>query len=77
MTSDKPIRSIAKAASWRRTGTIDTTVVSFFVTGHIKVALSIGAIEIFTKMFLFYFHERIWNVIPFGRQKQIEPDYVI
>ena len=77
MTTDKPIRSIAKAASWRATGTVDTIVVSFFVTGHIRVALSIGAVEVFTKMLLYFLHERLWNVIPFGRHKQVDPDYMI
>jgi len=77
MPPDKPIRSFVKAASWRATGTLDTMVVSFFVTGHLKVALSIGGIEVFTKMFLYYFHERLWNLIPFGRQPQVDPDYMI
>jgi uncharacterized membrane protein len=77
MRPDKPIRSFAKAASWRATGTLDTMVVSYFVTGHLKVALSIGGIEVFTKMILYYFHERLWNIIPFGRQPQVDPDYMI
>ncbi len=77
MPTDKPIRSIVKAASWRATGTLDTIVVSFFVTGHIKVALSIGAVEVFTKMVLYFLHERLWNIIPFGRHGPIDPDYMI
>ena len=77
MAADKPIRSIVKAASWRATGTIDTMVISYLITGHVKVALSIGGIEVFTKMALYYFHERLWNSIPFGRQPDIDPDYQI
>jgi uncharacterized membrane protein len=77
MATDKPIRSFVKAASWRATGTVDTIVISYLITGHVKVALSIGGIEVFTKMALYYFHERLWNVIPFGRRPDIDPDYMI
>lgn len=74
--ADKPIRSLVKAISWRATGTVDTIVVSFLVTGRIKLALSIGGIEVFTKICLYYFHERVWNVLSFGKVKERE-DYEI
>jgi len=48
------------------TGTIDTVLVSFLVSGHLKVALSIGFVELFTKIGLYYVHERLWNRIRFG-----------
>jgi uncharacterized membrane protein len=64
---EKHWRSVAKAVSWRVTGTVDTIVISWIITGHIKVALSIGFVEVFTKMFLYYFHERVWNRIKVGR----------
>jgi uncharacterized membrane protein len=67
-------RSIVKAISWRATGTVDTFIVSYLVTGKITVALSIGGIEVFTKMILYYFHERLWNRLKFGRK---EPEYTI
>ena len=64
---EKHYRSFVKAVSWRITGTLDTMVISFLITGRIKWALSIGGVEVFTKVFLFYVHERVWNRIPFGR----------
>jgi uncharacterized membrane protein len=67
--TDKPYRSLVKALSWRMTGTVDTIVVSYFVTGKIKLAVSIGAVELFTKVCLYYLHERVWNKIPLGRVK--------
>ncbi len=73
MTRDKSYRSFVKALSWRLTGTIDTMIISFLITGKAKWALSIGAIELFTKITLYYFHERVWNKIPFGRV-EIPPD---
>jgi uncharacterized membrane protein len=64
--ADRHWRSIAKAVSWRVVGTIDTMIISYLVTGKIKWALSIGFVELFTKVFLFYLHERAWHRIPYG-----------
>ncbi len=72
-----PCRSLAKTLSWRITGTLDTIIVSLLVTGRIKWALSIGFVEFFTKVLLYYFHERIWNRISYGRVIPREPDYEI
>jgi uncharacterized membrane protein len=58
--ADKPIKSIMKSISWRIVGTIDTMVISYFITGKVTVAVSIGSIEVFTKTILYYFHERLW-----------------
>ena len=74
--AEKHYRSLIKATSWRMVGTIDTVVVSYFVTGKIKLALSIGGVELFTKILLYYGHERLWNRIPLGRVKEPK-DYEI
>ena len=57
---DKPLRSLLKTISWRVVGTIDTITISFIITGEIASALSIGSIEVVSKMILYYFHERAW-----------------
>ena len=61
-------RSIVKAFTWRTLGTLDTIVISYVLTGEIKTAISIGGIEVFTKMFLYFGHERIWNMIKWGKR---------
>lgn len=66
-TSEKPIRSIAKAVSWRVVGTLDTLIVSYVLTGEIALATSIASIDFVTKMILYFFHERIWNRIKWGK----------
>jgi len=66
--SENATRSIAKAISWRIVGTIDTIVISFFITGEITMALSIGMVEVITKMILYFFHERVWNIIKWGKK---------
>ena len=62
-------RSFVKAISWRITGTVDTFVISIIITGRFTVAGTIAATELFTKILLYYFHERIWAVIRWGHHK--------
>jgi uncharacterized membrane protein len=58
--SDKPVKSIIKAVSWRVIGTVDTMLISYILTGKATIALSIGSIEVLSKTILYYFHERLW-----------------
>ena len=74
---EKPYRSVAKTISWRTVGTLDTIIISYFITGNLVMAASIGTIEFITKMILYYCHERAWNRIKFGTVKQVENDYQI
>jgi uncharacterized membrane protein len=64
---DSHWRSMAKAFSWRITGSIDTIIISWIITRKIHMAVAIGSIEFFTKMVLFYFHERAWERVKIGR----------
>ena len=72
---EKAYRSVVKTISWRTVGTIDTIVISYFITGNLMMAASIGSIEVVTKMILYYFHERGWNKIQLGKVQS--PDYQI
>jgi len=67
--AEKHYRSVVKAISWRVSGTIDTILIAWLITGEITMAVSIGGVEVFTKLILYYSHERIWNKIPLGRGK--------
>lgn len=60
MSKNSPIISILKAISWRIIGSLDTVLISYFITQNTVVALSIGGVEVVTKSFLFYVHDRIW-----------------
>ena len=62
--NENHFRSLVKGASWRLVGTIDTIFLSLIFIGKIGKAFSIGGIELFTKIFLFYLHERIWMKLP-------------
>jgi len=63
-------RSILKTISWRFWATVTTAALVLAFTGHLKVALAIGGIEIILKIVLFYFHERVWNKISFGKKER-------
>ena len=65
---EQPIRSLAKAISWRVTGSLDTILLSWLFTQSMNTALAIGLTEVITKTFLYYGHERIWSRIRLGVQ---------
>ena len=60
-------RSLAKAVSWRLTGTADTFILSWIITGEVKLASAIALSEVFTKVVLYWAHERVWNRIQLGK----------
>lgn len=66
--TETPIRSILKSISWRVVGTIDTVLISWLVIGDVSLAFAIGSVELITKMILYFFHERMWNKIKWGKQ---------
>jgi uncharacterized membrane protein len=69
---DKHWRSIVKGISWRILGSLDTTLIAYFVTGEISKAFEIGFTEVFTKLILYYFHERFWLRILKKKENQIQ-----
>jgi uncharacterized membrane protein len=71
-SSDTSTRSIVKAISWRFIGSLDTIIISYVVVGNLNIAFSIGGIELVTKMILYFFHERIWNLLKWGKKENYE-----
>lgn len=67
---DKWMRSFMKALSWRIIGTLDTIIIAFYFSDNLQIALSIGGVELFTKMFLYIGHERIWGKIKWGKNNK-------
>ena len=68
-------RSILKAFSWRTWATITTAIIVFLFTGKFALALTVGLLEVFAKMGLYFFHERMWQKIGWGK-KEI-PSFVL
>ena len=59
-------RTTAKTASWRVLASLDTTLLAFLFTGSAGAALSIGGLEVVTKLGLYYLHERAWARVGWG-----------
>ena len=66
MNKESNLRSVVKAISWRLVGSIDTFALSWFITGKPQLAVTITAVEFFTKVALYWLHERAWLRIPWG-----------
>ena len=63
-------RHILKTVTWRIVGTMDTMILSWFITGSWKLGLTIGGVEVITKMVLYFLHERVWyKYSDFGVEK--------
>ena len=59
-------RHVAKTVTWRIVGTLDTMIIGWLITGDAMTGLKIGGIEMFTKMILYFIHERIWFKLNLG-----------
>jgi len=64
-------RSALKAITWRIIGTADTFLISWVITKEPVTAGAIASFEVFTKTIIYYFHERGWNYIQWGRKNEI------
>ena len=67
MSADLQKRTIAKTLTWRITASLTTFIIAWVLTGDFLIGISIGGIEAITKIFLYYFHERIWNNISWAK----------
>ena len=64
---DSIVRSLVKTISWRLTGTFCTFLISFIILGDITTSSTIALIQLILNTIMFYIHERIWNIIKWGR----------
>ena len=55
------IISFCKTCTWRIVASLDTFLLSWLITGSVTAGASIASLEVLTKMFLYYAHERQWE----------------
>lgn len=67
MSSELHCRSIAKAVTWRFTGSVFTFLFSWFIIGQITIAVAITLVEFFGKIVIYWMHERFWLKIKWGK----------
>ena len=63
---DSKKRHFLKTLTWRVIGTADTFFLSSFITGNPLMGLKIGTMETFSKMILYYLHEKLWYKSNYG-----------
>jgi len=68
-------RTITKALSWRFVATLVTFTVAWLVTGKLTFAVEIGVADTLIKLGAYYFHERLWIRVKFGKLRR--PEYEI
>ena len=67
MSVDLKKRTIVKTMTWRITASLTTFLIAWLLTGDLLIGVSIGSIEVIAKIFLYYFHERIWNNVSWAK----------
>ena len=58
---DTTKRSMCKALTYRVLSVSLTFLISLIITGKLSWAGTIAGVEVLTKMFLYYAHERVWD----------------
>ena len=68
------LRSLLKGLTWRVVATTTIVVIAYQTTGSTELAFTIGGIEFFVKLLLYYLHERAWQWVPplgrYARKRQ-------
>ena len=67
MSADLKKRTLVKTITWRVTASLTTFLIAWILTGNLLLGISIGSIEAIAKIFLYYYHERIWNNINWAK----------
>ena len=60
-------RAIAKVVSWRVILTFVNFTYTYVVTGSWQAGLAVAGLAAIFNSFIYFFHERIWNLIKWGK----------
>ena len=71
MTMESPKRSVVKTITWRVIAFLVTMIAVYLYNKDIKESLVVSLLANAVKMLLYYWHERFWNRIKFGRQQEM------
>jgi uncharacterized membrane protein len=62
------LRGAVKAFTYRFWQSLNTFLISWLITGRLDYAAAIVSLEVVVKLVVYFWHERIWNAISWGRQ---------
>jgi len=66
---DSRLRSLVKSITWRVMGIIILAGLAWWFTGNVEQTTLITVTFHGIRVILYYFHERIWERIKWGREK--------
>ena len=66
--NDTNKRSVAKTISWRLTGSGATFIIAYTIGGSLAIAGTIAIVQIITNTILYFVHERVWNIVSWGKE---------
>ena len=66
---------VKRALTARTISLFITFLIGWFITGDLKIGLSIGAIDTLIKLFIYYGHETVWEQKMTKDIKKIKMDY--
>ena len=65
------VRKIVKSMVWRLLAFLVLTIISYFITGSIKSAGTVAISYTGAQIALYYFHERFWDRVRWGRLRGV------
>ncbi len=68
MSKESHYRSIVKAVIWRILATLTTVTLIYVFTRKWTLSLGIGVLEVIIKLLIYYFHERVWDGVRWGKK---------
>lgn len=63
-------RHLAKTFTWRVTATLTTMFIAWVVSGDPLTGITVGGVEFFVKIPIYYLHERAWYRSNFGSNER-------
>lgn len=66
--SEQQRRSLSKVITWRICVTVTNFVGGYLASGSWKVGLGVVSFALVVNSILYFFHERLWNRVNWGKQ---------
>jgi len=66
---DRRARSLAKSITWRVSGVVILWIIAWALTGDVGQTSAITIVFHAIRVILYYFHERIWERVKWGRKR--------
>ncbi len=61
-------RTVMKTVSWRIVATLTTGIIVYILSGDFIMSLGVIGVEVVAKILFYYLHERVWNMIQWGKK---------